>query len=84
MGIKRLRGDADIFVADLRDALWSRSPFADTWVKRRTNFARTLGVGSEYYLKAPSHSGVFSIQDTDNQALLVISSVLGIGMAVIS
>lgn len=34
-------------LADLREALWSRSPGADIWVKRRTNFARTIGVGSK-------------------------------------
>ncbi|KAK4689267.1 hypothetical protein P7C73_g843, partial [Tremellales sp. Uapishka_1] len=31
---------------DLRDALWQRSPSAEIWIRRRTNFARTIGVGS--------------------------------------
>ncbi|KAK8844641.1 hypothetical protein IAR55_006488 [Kwoniella newhampshirensis] len=32
--------------SDLKDVLWQRSPSADIWIKRRTNFARTIGVGS--------------------------------------
>lgn len=37
-------------IADLKEALWSRSPNAEIWIKRRTNFARTIGVGSTYPL----------------------------------
>lgn len=32
---------------DIKDVLWQRSPSADIWIKRRTNFARTVGVASE-------------------------------------
>nr|ODO02215.1 phosphatidylinositol 3-kinase [Cryptococcus depauperatus CBS 7855] len=32
--------------SDLRDVLWQRSPDADIWIRRRTNFARTIGVAS--------------------------------------
>ncbi|TYJ58649.1 hypothetical protein B9479_000485 [Cryptococcus floricola] len=32
--------------SDIRDVLWQRSPNSDVWIRRRTNFARTLGVGS--------------------------------------
>ncbi|ORY33953.1 hypothetical protein BCR39DRAFT_463113 [Naematelia encephala] len=32
--------------SDLKDVLWQRSPSAEIWIRRRTNFARTLGVGS--------------------------------------
>jgi FKBP12-rapamycin complex-associated protein len=38
---------ADEDTGDLRDILWQRSPSAEIWIKRRTNFARTVGVGSE-------------------------------------
>lgn len=31
---------------DLKDLLWTRSPNAEVWVRRRTNFARTVGVSS--------------------------------------
>ncbi|RSH90651.1 hypothetical protein EHS25_001256 [Saitozyma podzolica] len=31
---------------DLKDLLWQRSPSAEIWIRRRTNFARTIGVGS--------------------------------------
>jgi FKBP12-rapamycin complex-associated protein len=32
---------------DLKEVLWHRAPSAEVWIRRRTNFARTLGVGSE-------------------------------------
>jgi phosphatidylinositol kinase/protein kinase (PI-3 family) len=32
--------------SDLKDVLWQRSPSAEIWIRRRTNFARTVGVGS--------------------------------------
>lgn len=32
---------------DIKDVLWQRSPSADIWIRRRTNFARTVGVASE-------------------------------------
>ncbi|WWD22809.1 hypothetical protein CI109_107303 [Kwoniella shandongensis] len=32
--------------SDLKDVLWQRSPSSEIWIKRRTNFARTIGVGS--------------------------------------
>ncbi|ORX39339.1 hypothetical protein BD324DRAFT_577344 [Kockovaella imperatae] len=31
---------------DLKEVLWSRSPSAEIWIHRRTNFARTIGIGS--------------------------------------
>ncbi|WVR03316.1 hypothetical protein IAU60_000307 [Kwoniella sp. DSM 27419] len=31
---------------DLKDVLWQKSPSSDIWIKRRTNFARTVGVSS--------------------------------------
>jgi FKBP12-rapamycin complex-associated protein len=39
---------------ELKEALWSRSPNAEIWIKRRTNFARTIGVGSESRLSTRS------------------------------
>ena len=33
--------------SDLKEALWQRSPSAEIWIRRRTNFARTIGVGSQ-------------------------------------
>jgi len=38
---------------DLMDVLWNRSPSAEIWLRRRTNFARTIGVGSEFVLSSP-------------------------------
>ncbi|KAE8538261.1 hypothetical protein D1P53_005601 [Cryptococcus gattii VGV] len=32
--------------SDIKDVLWQRSPSADIWIRRRTNFARTVGVAS--------------------------------------
>ncbi|EIW71794.1 hypothetical protein TREMEDRAFT_67963 [Tremella mesenterica DSM 1558] len=32
--------------SDLKDVLWQRSPSAELWIRRRTNFSRTIGVGS--------------------------------------
>ncbi|KAK6905037.1 hypothetical protein I203_105856 [Kwoniella mangroviensis CBS 8507] len=32
--------------SDLKDVLWQKSPSSDIWVRRRTNFARTVGVSS--------------------------------------
>ena len=42
--------NAETFPGDLRDVLWQRSPSAEIWIRRRTNFARTIGVGSELVL----------------------------------
>lgn len=39
---------------DLKDVLWRRSPSAEIWIRRRTNFARTVGVGSEFGLESIS------------------------------
>ncbi|OCF43750.1 phosphatidylinositol 3-kinase [Kwoniella heveanensis CBS 569] len=32
--------------SDLKDVLWQKSPSSDIWIRRRTNFARTVGVSS--------------------------------------
>ncbi|OWZ32832.1 phosphatidylinositol 3-kinase [Cryptococcus neoformans AD2-60a] len=32
--------------SDIKDVLWQRSPSADIWIRRRTNFARTVGVAN--------------------------------------
>nr|XP_019048571.1 hypothetical protein I302_02343 [Kwoniella bestiolae CBS 10118]OCF27501.1 hypothetical protein I302_02343 [Kwoniella bestiolae CBS 10118] len=32
--------------SDLKDVLWQKSPSSNIWVRRRTNFARTVGVSS--------------------------------------
>ncbi|WVQ82636.1 hypothetical protein IAT38_004768 [Cryptococcus sp. DSM 104549] len=63
--------------SDIKDVLWQRSPSPDIWIKRRTNFARTIGAGSKFAhlasrggLETPGSRGTFK------QASLIVMDVL--------